>query len=156
MSKSYQQLTAIQRSQINTLQSIHLSNRCIAKERAVSHTTINNELKRNTGKQGYQHPQAHKKANTRKHQPKPHRKKLTPQLLTLLEEKITQEQWRPQRISEWFKLSLGLRISPETIYQHIYQDKKTAVLCTPISAEKVNPTKNESTAKPPEDKSSAG
>ena len=44
MSKSYQQLTAIQRSQINVLKSIHFSNRRIAKERAVLHTTINNEL----------------------------------------------------------------------------------------------------------------
>jgi IS30 family transposase len=156
MPKGYQQLTAIQRYQINALKSINFSNRRIAKELAVSHTTINNELKRNTGKQGYRHPQAHKKAQTRKHQPKPHRKKLTPQLLTLLEEKLTQEQWSPQQISEWLKLKHNKEISPETIYQHIYQDKKTAEPCTPISAEKANPTKNESTAKPPEDKSSAG
>ena len=124
MPKGYQQLTAIQRSQIHVLKSINLSNRRIARELAVSHTTINNEFKRNTGKRGYRHPQAHKKATTRKHQPKPSLRKLTPQLFTLLEEKITQEQWSPQQISEWLKLKHNKEISHETIYQHIYQDKR--------------------------------
>ncbi|MCX5920772.1 MAG: DUF3987 domain-containing protein, partial [Candidatus Melainabacteria bacterium] len=77
MPKGYQQLTAIQRSQIHALKSINLSNRRIAKVLAISHTTINNELKRNTGKRGYRHQQAHKKATARKHQTKPHLKKLT-------------------------------------------------------------------------------
>ena len=124
MPKGYQQLTAIQRSQINSLKSINLSNRRIAKELAVSHTTINNELKRNTGKRGYRHQQAHKKATTRKHQTKPHLQKLTPQLISLIQEKLTQEQWSPQQISEWLKLKHNKEISHETIYQHIYQDKR--------------------------------
>jgi IS30 family transposase len=101
-----------------------LSNRRIAKVLAISHTTINNELKRNTGKRGYRHQQAHKKATARKHQTKPHLKKLTPDMVAIIEEKLTQEQWSPQQISAWLKLSRGLRISPETIYQHIYQDKE--------------------------------
>ena len=124
MPKGYQQLTAIQRSQIHVLKSINLSNRRIAKVLAISHTTINNELKRNTGKRGYRHQQAHKKATARKHQTKPHLKKLTPDMVAIIEEKLTQEQWSPQQISAWLKLSRGLRISPETIYQHIYQDKE--------------------------------
>jgi transposase, IS30 family len=124
MPKGYQQLTATQRSQINALKSINFSNRRIAKELAVSHTTINNELKRNTGKRGYTYQQAHKKAQKRKQQPKPSLRKLTSLLLTLLEEKITQEQWSPQQISEWLRLKHNKKISHETIYQHIYQNQK--------------------------------
>ena len=124
MPKGYQQLTAPQRSQIHVLKSMNLSNRHIARELGVAHTTINNELKRNTGKRGYRYQQAETKAQERRHQPKPHLRKLTPPLVLFIEEQLTQEQWSPQQLSAWLKLNQNVGVSHETIYQHIYLNKK--------------------------------
>ena len=40
-----------------------------------------------------------------------------------IEEKIVNEQWSPEQISEWLKLKHGIIISHTWIYQHIEKDK---------------------------------
>jgi IS30 family transposase len=50
-------------------------------------------------------------------------RRVDPEIWSLVERKIRQEQWSPQQISRWLdKHSLG-QVSHETIYLHIYRDK---------------------------------
>lgn len=95
----------------------------IAKDMGVHRSTINRELKRNSGQRGYRYNQAQQKAQLRREQLKvPY--KFTSQLQKAIEEKLTQEQWSPQQIAGRFKTQSIACISHERIYQHIWQDKR--------------------------------
>lgn len=51
-------------------------------------------------------------------------RRVDPEIWSLVELKIREEQWSPEQISDWLaKHSLG-QVSHESIYQHIYRDKK--------------------------------
>ena len=57
------------------------------------------ELVRNTGARGYRFKQAHEKASQRREEASDKPRKMTPDLVELIEEKLTQEQWSPDQIS---------------------------------------------------------
>ena len=40
-----------------------------------------------------------------------------------IEEKIVNEQWSPEQISEWLKLKHGILISHTWIYQHVEKER---------------------------------
>lgn len=67
MPRHYRHLTRDQRCQIYALKATGMSQRGIALQLQISHTTISRELKRNQGKKGYRFQQADALAFERRH-----------------------------------------------------------------------------------------
>ena len=88
----------------------------------VSESTISRELTRNQGKKGYRPKQAQIKADNRKKQAAK-ALKMTPVLILLIEARILLD-WSPEQVSGSLKDELGILISHERIYQHIWTDKR--------------------------------
>ena len=122
MAKAYHHVTREIRSQIYALKATGTSLQKIASivERHVS--TISREIKRNTGGRGYRYKQADEKAVERRKNASRTPKKLTPALVTIIEENIL-EDWSPDQISGRLKEKSIASISHETIYQHIWKNK---------------------------------
>lgn len=118
--KTYSQLTEGQRYQIYALKKTGLSNPKIALELGVHRSTINRELKRNTGQRGYRPKQAHRMAQERKKNRS--WAKLEPSIWDEVETRL-KEDWSPEQISGRLKLS-GQSVSHESIYQYVLADQK--------------------------------
>ena len=120
--KHYKQLTYDLRCQIYVLKQENYSQQAIADTLGVNQPTISRELRRHKGERGYRHKQAHNKScERRKLAIKPH--KMTPDNIMLIETALRQE-WSPEQISGWLKKELAILISHETIYLHIWADKR--------------------------------
>jgi IS30 family transposase len=120
---TYQQLTYEQRCQISVLNRSDLSQKAMAAIIGVSQPTISRELARNSGQRGYRHKQAQEKAAQRR-QAARRPTKMLPPLVTLIESKLGLE-WSPEQIAGWLKLNQKRSISHESIYLHIWRDKRT-------------------------------
>ncbi len=124
MHKHYNQLTRDQRSQISVLKSTGHSNKAIAIVLKVDRTTIGRELRRNRYHDGiYNHETAHKCAVARKKNAHSLLRKMTPQLIAIIEPLIRKD-WSPVQISGWILKNHGIAISHERIYQYIWTDQK--------------------------------
>lgn len=121
--KIYKQLTYEQRCQIYALKKSNLKQQTIADIVGVSQTTISRELNRNTGERGYRHQQAQNWSDERKISARK-ALKMTVSLVKLIESKI-REKWSPEQISGWLLEEKDTLISHETIYLHIWSDKKS-------------------------------
>lgn len=116
----YTQLTELQRYQIYTMLKASYSQSAIAEELGVHKSTICRELSRNRGLRGYRPKQAHLLSMNRRCNKKPvrviesHWREIE-RLLTLY--------WSPEQISNRLLAEQDYQISPEWIYQYIYQDK---------------------------------
>jgi IS30 family transposase len=119
----YHHLIRDQRSQIYALKSNGLMQQQIAAHLKVHPSTFSRELKRSAGARGYRFQQADGFATERRSVASSHAKCMTPNVIKLIEIKI-REKWSPEQISGRLKLELGISVSHETIYQHIWQDKK--------------------------------
>ena len=97
MPEGYHHLTCEQRCQIYALLQSGHSQAHIARTIAVDPSTISRELARNTGARDYRFKQAHEKALQRRKEASDKPRKMTPDLVALVEEKLTQEQWRPDQ-----------------------------------------------------------
>lgn len=116
---AYQQLTQEQRYQIKALLDNKIAKTQIATTLGVDRSTINREIKRNSGKRGYRPKQAHGKALARRQE------KSKPRIgeeVWALVEKTLQDEWSPEQVSGKLKAS-GISVSHERIYQHVYADK---------------------------------
>lgn len=120
--RHYQQLAYDQRCQISALKERGCSQREIAESIGVSQSTVSRELARNTGFRGYRHKQAQNRANKRRKEAAV-ATKMTLQMITLIELKIRLE-WSPEQISGWLLEEQEELISHETIYLHVWADKK--------------------------------
>jgi IS30 family transposase len=120
--KGYKQLTREQRYQIEALKKEGFLNKAIAQNLNVAASTISREFRRNTGQRGYRPKQAHQKAVERRLEAVK-AIKMTPPLIQLIEEKIRFD-CSPEQISGTLKLENNIAISHETIYQHVWQDRK--------------------------------
>lgn len=119
---TYKQLTYEQRCQIEVLKKSGLTQQAIASHIGVSQTTISRELARNTGDRGYRHRQAQQKASNRRcAMHKPH--KMTDALIDKINHYLYQE-WSPEQISGWLLKTESVDISHESIYRHVWRDKK--------------------------------
>lgn len=118
----YYHLTTESRSQIYALKSMGHTQKEIAEHLRVSPSTICRELQRNIGLRGYRSKQADQKAIERRHNASCRPKKMTPALIELIEGKLL-EQWSPEQISGVLCQS-SIFISPESIYRHIWTNKK--------------------------------
>lgn len=123
MAKGYQQLTYEQRCQISALKTSGQRPAAIAAQLGVHRSTICRELKRNTGLRGYRYKQAHEKCLQRRKRRDGEPRKMTHELVALIEEKLTQYQWSPEQISGWLKQENDIWISHESLYRHIWRDK---------------------------------
>lgn len=120
--KHYTQLTSEQRYQISGLLKAGLKQARIAEEMGVNKSTISRELERNKGRRGWRPKQAQQLRDERKQ--------------TLINGKtFSAEEWgevdrlvradfSPEQVALRLDLEGGFRISHETIYRHIYADKR--------------------------------
>ena len=120
--KKHNQLTEIQRYQIEALKKAEKRQHEIAGIMGVSASTISRELKGNTGQRGYRPKQAHIKALTRRKRASKVIK-MTVAVVALIETKIRLD-WSPEQVSGWLSLEHGIHISHACIYQHIGSDKR--------------------------------
>ena len=120
--RNYKQLSQAQRYQIEILKKAGKNQKEIAELLCVSESTISRELTRNQGKKGYRPKQAQIKADNRKKQAAK-ALKMTPALILLIEARIRLD-WSPEQVSGQLADELGILISHERIYQHIWADKR--------------------------------
>ena len=88
MPKGYNHLTYDKRCQIKALLRRKLTQEQIATDLKVSQSSISREIKRNSGKRGYRHKQAHKKALIRRSVANFGTKKMTPEMTFFIENKM--------------------------------------------------------------------
>ena len=119
----YTQLTREQRYQIYAFMKAGFSQKAIALEIGVHKSTISRELRRNRGKKGYRPKQAHLRAIERRRTANKFCK-MTPQVVVLIEDLVRQE-FNPEQVSGFLARKHKIRISHETIYQHVLNDKAT-------------------------------
>jgi IS30 family transposase len=120
--RSYKQLSQEQRYQIEILKKAGKNQTEIAELLDVSPSTICREMQRNKGKKGYRPKQAQIKAVKRRKEAAKSLK-MTAELIVLIEARIIMD-WSPEQISGSLKDELGILISHERIYQHIWADKR--------------------------------
>ena len=124
MPEGYHHLTRDQRCQIYALKKRGDSISIIANELEVHRSTIYRELKRNAGKRGYRFKQANQKALERRKIASNQKRKMTSATVSFIEEKL-KLQWSPVQISGWLRKQVGMTtVSHETIYQHVWADKR--------------------------------
>lgn len=120
----YRHLTKDERCQIYILLKRGDSISTIANELGFNRSTISREITRNSGRKGYRHKQAQKKAEERRYNASKRPFKMTPTTVNLIEEKL-KLQWSPVQISGWCKNNCpDMTVSHETIYKHIWEDKR--------------------------------
>jgi IS30 family transposase len=117
---NYKQLTREQRYQIKALLDIGQKQDVISRTIGVHKSTIQREMKRNTGLRGYRPKQAHAMAlSRRKGKAKP---RVAAATWASVEEKLRQD-WSPEQISARL-IQEEIFISHAHIYQYIYADKR--------------------------------
>jgi len=117
----YTQLTQEQRYQIYAFMKAHFSKINIASEIGVHKSTVSREMKRNRGKKGYRPKQAHCMAVERR--TKAHKfVKLTPPMIALIN-KCIRHDFSPEQVSGFLARNHNIKISHESIYQHMLTDK---------------------------------
>ena len=121
MPKSYKHLAYGQRCQIYTLKERGDPPAEIARRLGVHRSCITRELNRNNGSEGYQYDLAHQKAQDRRK--KSHCRKMTPEMILIVEEKLKMD-LSPVQISGRLKRDGKCSVGYETIYKHIWADKK--------------------------------
>jgi IS30 family transposase len=123
MPKGYHHLTYDKRCQIFALKKSGMSQNCIAKQIKVAQSTVSKELKRNSGQKNYQHEQAHKKSCERRAKASTGKRKLVDKTLYKVESMLKRK-LSPEQISGRLLMVENIQISHESIYQHVWKDKK--------------------------------
>jgi len=123
---SYQHFNAKERHTLMYLLHLRLSNREIGRRLGRHHTTIGRETKRNGRRIGsYWDEYADHQAKERSHKPRHRRKQSNQKLLNYVNQGVL-EDWSPETIAGRLEIdyprNLNMRISPECIYQWVYQD----------------------------------
>jgi len=118
----YTQLTRGKRYQIRALLKAGFSQAKIAFLLNVHKSTISREVRRNQGHKGYRPVQAHEKAMARRYAAAK-RIKMTSFMAELVSHYICQD-FSPEQVAGFLDRNHDLKISHETIYKHIWSDKK--------------------------------
>lgn len=120
--RKYTQLTRGKRNQIRALLKADFSQTQIAFFLNVHKSTISREIRRNQGDKGYRPRQAHEKAMARRYAAAK-RIKMTPFMVEVVSYYICQD-FSPEQVAGFLGRNHNLKISHETIYKHIWSDKK--------------------------------
>ncbi len=124
MPEGYHHLTRDQRCQLCTVKNSGESTGNIAVILGVHRATLYRELSRNKGQKGCRFQQAHGEAFERKKFPVHNNLKMTPKLITAIEDKL-RLQWSPVQISGWLtRHNSNEAVSHESIYKHVWRDKQ--------------------------------
>jgi len=123
MPKGYHHLTYEQRCQISALNEISKSQNEIAKVLGVHRSSISREIKRNSSLGIYSHEMAQNNSILRRSKKYQRKKIMNEPTIKAVENTLKLKQWSPQQISGRLKKD-GIQISHETIYKHIWDDKK--------------------------------
>ncbi len=125
MGQNYSQLTVAERNQFYALRKAQIPMVAIAVQLSRSRTTLYNELSRNTGGRGYRPKQAQVFTEQRRAE-KAGPLKMTPPVVAYIDAQLGL-QWSPEQIADALKMApdrLGVTVSHETIYRHIWNDKR--------------------------------
>ena len=125
MLTTYHHLTRDQRCQIYALNKRGVTQTGIAVDIGVSQGTISRELARNKGFRGYRFLQAHRFAVQRGLARKGVARVMTPYLIVRAETLLCDNQWSPEQISGALNRVDGTKVSYESLYRHIWSDKRT-------------------------------
>jgi transposase, IS30 family len=118
---TYNQLNQAQRYQIEILKKAGKENKEIAELIETSSATISRELRRNQSEQGYCAVQAQERAEQRKRvEKKP--TKMTADVIQLITKGLIYDH-SPQQVSGDLKVTHGISVSHEWIYQYVKKDK---------------------------------
>lgn len=120
--RTYTQLTRGKRYQIQALLKANFSHSKMAFFLKVHKSTISREIRRNRGHKGYRPRQAHEKTLARRYAAAK-RIKMTPVMIELVDHYLCQD-FSPEQVSGFLARNHDLKISHETIYKHIWSDKK--------------------------------
>jgi len=119
----YKQLTSEQRYTISVLLAKKMKKKDIAEAIGVSTSTITRELQRNSSKRGvYKWNKAQKQAEHRSRR-SPGNRAISKAVWSSVQHYLADEQWSPEQISG-FLAKDGIKISHETIYTWIREDKR--------------------------------
>jgi len=122
--RKYKQISKEQRFQLAALLKTGISKNKIASILGIHRSSLYRELKRNaSSRKTYCCNRAHQWAQERKERFKRVRK-FTGNVKKFIDEKLGMEQWSPEQISGYCKKHGIAMVSPERIYQYVYQDKK--------------------------------
>ena len=95
--------------------------RDIAAELGMSHSIVSRELKRNTGKRGYQYQQANKLAQQR-HALKNKSVKMNQVLKRLIKSCLALD-WSHEQICGWLKANHIINLHHVSVYRYLLKDK---------------------------------
>lgn len=121
MGLCYRHLTEGDRIVIKTLLHESKSRQYIADRLGRDLSSIKREIRRNSGLRGYRPRQAQAKTDARTHAPRAG--KMTPEVVAHVETALRKE-FSPEQISHTMQAQIGIRVSHERIYQHLWQDKR--------------------------------
>lgn len=122
--KAYTHLTEVERYQIYTMLQSLTPREQIAQRLGRHRSTIDREVGRNRGLYGYRAGQAQQRARARlRSRARANARRLDPGLWTRVRECLALG-WSPQLMAGRLRLMEGLRLSHESIYAHIYADKR--------------------------------
>jgi IS30 family transposase len=125
MPKGYKHLTYDQRCQISALLKRKIPKISIANDIGIHRSTLTREINRNSGLRGYRHKQAQRESDKRRALASSRSSlKMTPDLISAVHFALENEQWSPDQISGTFKRNQIASISAQTIYRHIWTDKR--------------------------------
>ena len=119
---SYKQLTLEQRYKVYGLLHTNLSKSEISRRVGIHKSTLHRELKRNQGLRGYRPRQAQQKTESRRQQASKH-SRFTDTVKERVEHHL-KEDWSPEQISGYLAEQEKIHISHETIYQHVWANKR--------------------------------
>ena len=120
--KKYKQLTSIQRGKIQAYLAAGAGKKEIAKAIGVHYSTVYREIKRNGTKRSYNAELAEQK--TRQRWQRMHRRRKYKGDLRRLVRHYLLEDWSPQQIVGYLRTHTVYRISHETIYKELRDDKE--------------------------------
>lgn len=120
--KAYKQLTREQRYQIYGMKQAGLTQTQIAQKVGVDKATISREFRRNQGQRGWRPKQAQLLRDERK------QACINGRQISLNEwaevERLIRLEFSPEQVMDRLELEGALRISHETIYRHVYANKR--------------------------------
>jgi len=122
--QTFSHLTQEERYHIYISNGKNISMTEIAKDIGRNKSTISREIKRNTGKRGYRHKQAHAMTQKR-HTDKPKAIKMDDTVKRVIIPLI-ENKWSPEQISGRLKLEGKPSVSHETIYRFLLEDRASS------------------------------
>ncbi len=112
-----------ERCQIHALRKSGLSGPAIARQLGRDRTTVWREVRRNSGRRGYRHKQAQRKADRRRSAASSVARKMTPELWRMAEERLA-EGWSPEQVSGRLRKEGEPMAGRQWIYERIHADRK--------------------------------